>query len=121
MGFDLPRSPRSIRFDESVRAQPSPADEDLDTHVMQRGALTGLADTRPRERRLPVPHFRSKDEVLRQRVEPLSLPRRPKPLADDVPLGVWLVAAMLMGIASFHLAPQARAGFEVALRHLDAR
>ena len=68
---------------------------------------------------LPVPHFRSKAEVARQNHEPTVIVHAPK--GGSLPLGVWLFAAMIAGIVSFHFAPQARESVQAAVRAIDAR
>jgi hypothetical protein len=184
MAFDLPRSPRSLRFTGSVRAlaaaEPAPGalgrarpnaappsaersvpmaspksappavklttptrlttmrgpvasigDEDIDTLCLDRDALdiAQLPDARqgknlPTDAKpgpnLPVPHFRSKDEVARHNHEPTIIVRAQKG-GGSLPLGVWLFAAMIAGIVSFHFAPQAREGLQEAVRALDSR
>ena len=176
MAFDLPRSPRSLRFTGSVRAlskeeaaappktgnglgqarpkappppaarlttpsrlttmrgqTPSIGDDDLDTLCLDRDALdiAVLPDARLAKNlpplvkdgpNLPVPGFRSKDEVARHRQEPTIVVRtRNQGGGGSLPLGVWLFAALIAGIVSFHFAPQAREGLEHAVRALDAR
>jgi hypothetical protein len=185
MPFDLPRSPRSLRFTGEVRAVtkeeeakdkagalgqarpgaqsmsapppsaraapmvtppasrlttptrlttmrgpvPSIGDEEVDTLCLDRDALdiALLPDARHAKNlpvdikagpNLPVPHFRSKDEVAQHRREPVIV-RTPK--RGSLPLGIWLFAAMLAGIASFHFAPQARESLQEAVRALDSR
>lgn len=176
MAFDLPRSPRSLRFTGSVRAlskeeasappktanglgqarpkarppappgaglttpsrlttmrgqMPSIGDDDLDTLCLDRDALdiAVLPDARlakklpPRVKdgpNLPVPGFRSKAEVARHRQEP-TIVVRTRDGGGSLPLGVWLFAAMIAGIVSFHFAPKAREGFAEAVRALDSR
>ena len=176
MAFDLPRSPRSLRFTGSVRALskeeaaappktappktanglgqarpktppaarlttptrlttmrgplPSIDDEDLDTLCLDRDALDiavlpdarlakNLPPTAKDGPHLPVPGFRSKAEVAKHCQEPTVVVRAPR--GGSLPLGVWLFAAMIAGIVSFHFAPQAREGLEHAVRALDAR
>ena len=68
---------------------------------------------------LPVPHFRSKAEVAQQHQEPTVVVRQPR--GGGLPLGVWLFAAMIAGIVSFHFAPQARESVQEALRALASR
>jgi len=183
MAFDLPRSPRSLRFTGSVRALskeeavtppktappktappktanglgqarpktppppvarlttptrlttmrgplPSIDDEDLDTLCLDRDALDiavlpdarlakNLPPTAKDGPHLPVPGFRSKAEVAKHCQEPTVVVRAPR--GGSLPLGVWLFAAMIAGIVSFHFAPHAREGLEHAVRALDAR
>lgn len=192
MAFDLPRSPRSLRFTGSVRALakekgevPGPSalgrarpnagppvskrspplapparsvrgrslpvpianvttptrlttmrgqmasiDDDV-TECLDRDALdiAQLPDARqgkspPGDPRtgapnLPVPGFRSKAEVAQQHREPSVIV--PERRGGSLPLGVWLFAAMIAGIVSFHFAPQARDSFQEAIRALDSR
>jgi hypothetical protein len=66
---------------------------------------------------LPVPHFRSKEDVVQQAQATVVVARAPK--GAGLPLGVWLFAAMIAGIVSFHFAPRARESVEQALRTLD--
>ncbi len=193
MAFDLPRSPRSIRFTGSVRAisndeaEEAPApfalgrarpnagppiaqrslplaapprsmrgappvpvnrvttptrlttmrgslvsiDEDVITQCLDRDALeiAQLPDARrgkspPSDLRtgapnLPVPHFRSREEVAQHHHEP-TIVVRPSAKSGTLPLGVWLFAAMIAGVVSFHFAPQARESFQEALRAFDS-
>ncbi|HSO32191.1 MAG TPA: hypothetical protein VLT33_06745 [Labilithrix sp.] len=170
MAFDLPRSPRSLRFTGSVRALskeeaapahglgqarpkkgppppaarlttptrlttlrgplPSVGDEDVDTLCLDRDALDiavlpdarlakNLPPTAKDGPHLPVPGFRSKDEVAKHRQDPTVVVRAHK--GGSLPLGVWLFAAMIAGIVSFHFAPQAREGLQEAMRALDSR
>lgn len=193
MAFDLPRSPRSLRFTGSVRAlskeegevpgagalgrarpnagppvaqrslplqpptrgarrgappvpianvttptrlttmrgQVASLDEDCITECLDRDALdiAQLPDARqgkapPSDLRtgapnLPIPGFRSKEEVAQHNHEPSVIARPTK--GGTLPLGVWLFAAMIAGIVSFHFAPQARESFQEAVRALDSR
>ena len=109
---------------------PSIGDDDLDTLCLDRDALdiAVLPDARLAKNlpplakdgpNLPVPGFRSKDEVARHRQEPTIVVRAPR--GGSLPLGVWLFAAMIAGIVSFHFAPKAREGFAEAVRALDSR
>ena len=109
---------------------PSIGDEEVDTLCLDRDALdiALLPDARHAKNLPPVetkvgpnllvPHFRSKDEVAKHRREPVIV--RP-PKRSGLPLGLWLFAAMIAGIASFHFAPQARETFQQAVRAFDAQ
>ena len=106
-------------------------DDDLDTLCLDRDALdiAVFPDARlamnlpPRVKdgsNLPVPGFRSKAEVAKHGHEP-TIVVRTRDGGGSLPLGVWLFAAMIAGIVSFHFAPKAREGFAEAVRALDAR
>jgi hypothetical protein len=178
MAFDLPRSPRSLRFTGEVRAlakeeaapgalgrarpnAPPPSaersvpmppasqvttpsrlptvrgpvdsfdDEELDTLCLDRDAMdiALLPDARHAKNlpldvkagpNLPVPGFRSKQEVARHNHEPTVIVRAQKG-GGSLPLGVWLLTAMIAAVMSFHFAPQAREGLQEAVRALDSR
>ena len=61
---------------------------------------------------LPVPHFRS--AALAPHEQRTVIIRRPRDVS--LPLAVWIVAAVVAGFVSFHLAPQARASLQQAVR-----
>lgn len=67
---------------------------------------------------LPVPHFRSAAEARAHHREPTIIVKAPR--RGGLPLGAWLVAALLAGIVSYQLAPQAVASVAQAMRALDA-
>lgn len=67
---------------------------------------------------LPVPHFRSAAEAKQHHAEPTMIVQRDKG-ANAFPLGPWLFAAVIAGIVSFQLAPQARDSVAAAVRALD--
>lgn len=70
---------------------------------------------------LPVPHFRSAAEAQQHHGEPTMIVQRDKGSANAFPLGLWLFAAVIAGIVSFQLAPQARDSVAAAVRALDSR
>ncbi len=59
--------------------------------------------------------IRSRAELAVQRAQPTVIIQR---LSEEgsLPLWAWLVAALIAGIISFNLAPQAREGFLQAIR-----
>jgi hypothetical protein len=68
---------------------------------------------------LPVPHFRSAAEAKAHHAEPIIVVKAPK--GGSLPLGAWLIAAVIAGIVSYQLAPQAVESVAQAVRSLDAR
>ena len=117
---------------DAVRSgQIASIDEECITQCLDRDALdiAQLPDARqgkspPSDLRtgapnLPIPGFRSKEEVAQHNHEPSIFVRQPR--GGALPLGVWLFAAMIAGIVSFHVAPQARESFQEAIRALDTR
>ena len=69
---------------------------------------------------LPVPHFRSAEAVKQHHAEPTTRVPRQQP-GGSLPLGMWLFAALIAGIVSYQVAPQALATVAEAVRALDSR
>jgi hypothetical protein len=67
---------------------------------------------------LPVPHFRSRAQVVPQSPPRAVVVRRP-PKRVGVPVGIWLFAGLIAGLVAFRLAPRAKASVEQAVRHLE--
>lgn len=120
-----PATPQRV---ENVRIEmASVVDENIDTLFLDREELDrtlmpgGQAKSPPASRgaNLPVPHFRSKEELAHYRRAPTMIVREPN--GRNLTLGAWLVAAVAAGIVSFYLAPQARASVEQAVRSSSAR
>lgn len=101
-------------------------DEDLLTQAIDRDEIkAALFPIARRENasqpapNLPVPHFRSAAEARAHHAEPAIIVKTPK--GGNLPLGVWLMAALLGGIVSYQLAPQAVATVAQAVHARDAR
>jgi hypothetical protein len=101
-------------------------DEDLLTQSIDRDAIdAALFPIARRENasqpapNLPVPHFRSAAEAKAHHREPAIIVKAPK--GGSFPLGAWLLAALLAGIVSYQLAPQAVQSVAQAVRALDSR
>jgi hypothetical protein len=69
---------------------------------------------------LPVPHFRSAAEAKAHHAEPATIVVKAAK-GGSLPLGAWLMAALIAGIVSYQLAPQAVESVAQAVRSLDAR
>jgi hypothetical protein len=68
---------------------------------------------------LPVPHFRSAEAVKQHHAEPtVHVPRQQA--GGSLPLGMWLFAALVAGIVSYQVAPQALATVAEAVRARSA-
>lgn len=96
-------------------------EEDINTQSLDREAI--IAALFPIARRdkgtqpapnLPVPHFRSAAEAQAQHA--LAVIVRPAPTGGALPLAVWLVTALIAGIVSFNVAPQAVESVSQAVR-----
>jgi hypothetical protein len=150
MAFDLPRSPRSLRFTGEVRSLSSSGvdtptrmklpsldddddDDDRETLCMDRDALDValLPDARLAKPhafaaentlgpQLPVPGFRSRDDVFRQEQAALYAPKQAR-VSGPFTLGVWLIASLLLAIVSFFAAPVARDTVHAALHTSASR
>lgn len=105
-------------------------DDDVDTLWLDRAALdiAVLPDARHAKNltpaakegpQLPVAGFHPRGEAARHDQGTTFVVRRPR--GGGLPLGVWLLAAVIAAIVSFHFAPQAREGLGHAVRALDAR
>jgi hypothetical protein len=94
----------------------------LDRDELAASLLPDARAARPASARatptLPVPHFRSRAQVVPQSPPcAVVVPRPPKSVG--VPVGIWLFAALIAGLIAFQLAPRAKAGVEQAVRHLE--
>jgi hypothetical protein len=110
----------------TMRGQVASMDEDIVTEALDRDALdAALFPVAKRESaakpspNLPVPHFRSVEEAKAHHATPVIIAT--KPAGGSLPLGVWLMAALVLGILSFNFAPDARSSLEEAVRALDSR
>jgi hypothetical protein len=109
----------------TVRGQLASMDEDLVTAAISKeeldAALFPIAK-RPNGAapapNLPVPCFRSAEEVLRAQATPPVIIAPPK--GGSLPLGVWIAIAVIAGIVSFNFAPQARESVAQAMHALDS-
>ena len=119
-GIDTPTRMRTVRGDGVRRPMPSIGgdDDNLDTLCMDRDALdiALLPDARLGKPQLivhtpgphlPVPGFRSLDDVVRQQHAALNAPRATRP-SGPFALGVWLIASLAVAVVSFFVAPLAR-------------
>lgn len=75
---------------------------------------------RPKPAVAGIPSFRSADDLRVGQDARTVIVRRPSARAG-LPLAVWLVAALLAGIASYHVTPGAVDGVAHAVRALDRR
>lgn len=91
--------------------------EELDRTLMPGGLLKPPSSLRGPY--LPVPHFRSKQDLARHGRAPVFVATPPN--GRNLTLGAWLVAAVAAGIVSFYLAPQARASVQEAVRSSSSR
>ena len=90
--------------------------EELDRTLMPGGLRKPPSSLRPY---LPVPHFRSKEDLARYGRAPVFVATPSN--GRNLTLGAWLVAAVAAGIVSFYLAPQARASVQEAVRSSSSR
>lgn len=108
-----------VSIDEEAEVNTQSLDRD-EIHA----ALFPIARRAPASRpapNLPVPHFRSAAAVRAHHVEPTIIVRRAAPEPTTLPLGLWLIAAMIAAIVSYHFAPQAMGDVAEAVRALSAR
>ncbi len=110
----------------TARGHLASMDEDLVTEALDRDEINAaLFPIARRENasqpapNLPVPNFRSAEEAKAHHAEPKIIHK--KPTGGTLPLGVWLMAALVAGIVSFQLAPQAAETVSGALRALESR
>lgn len=99
-------------------------DDDPPTEALDRDTLrASLFPVAPVARRahaaplasLPVPHFRSAAEARAHHATPTIIVRE-RSSAGGLPLSVWLIAALISGIVSYQVAPQAVASLTHAVR-----
>jgi hypothetical protein len=96
----------------TARGQLVSIDEDLLTQSLDRDEIdAALFPIARRENasqpapNLPVPHFRSAAEAKAHHAEPAIILKAAT--GGSLPLGAWLIAALIAGIVSYQLAPQA--------------
>ncbi len=71
---------------------------------------------------LPVPHFRSAAQARAQHAPAANvIARASTSSAGSLPLSVWLIAALISGIVSYQVAPQAAASISQAVRGSEPR
>jgi hypothetical protein len=105
----------------TARGQLASMDDDQLTEALDRDIIN--ASLFPVARRanagvplnLPVPHFRSAAEARAQHATPKIVVAKPSG-SGGVPLSVWLIAALISGIVSYQVAPQAVASLTQAVR-----
>jgi hypothetical protein len=109
----------------TTRGQLASMDEDLLTEALDRDEID--AALFPVARRanaslpapnLPVPHFRSAAEAKAHHAEPAIIVRK-QPQGGNLPLGMWLMAALAAGIVAYQLAPQAAASVSELVRSYE--
>lgn len=105
----------------TVRGQLASMDEDQLTEALDRDIINAaLFPVARRENagagplNLPVPHFRSAAEARAHHAPPPKIV--PKRSNAGLPLSVWLIAALISGIVSYQVAPQAVASLTGAVR-----
>jgi hypothetical protein len=111
----------------TVRGQLASMDDDQLTEALDRDIIdAALFPVARRENaaaaplNLPVPHFRSAAEARAHHAQPAVIVSR-RPSSGGLPLSVWLIAALISGIVSYQLAPQAAASFTQAVRGNESR
>lgn len=111
----------------TMRGQLASMDDDQPTEALDRDLIN--ASLFPLARRdnagvaplnLPVPHFRSAAEARAHHAPPPVIVRRPQ-AGGGLPLSVWLIAALISGIVSYQVAPQAVATLTQAVRGPEPR
>lgn len=115
-----PTAERSVPVPSPVPEAVDEIPDDVVTLAFDRDAVdravlpdARIATDQPPPSSLPIPHFRSTLDHARNNATPGMIRRRPNELR--LPIGVWLVAALLAGFVSFYAAPQVRA----TLSHAD--
>jgi hypothetical protein len=106
----------------TVRGQLASMDDDQLTEALDRDIINAaLFPVARREKaaagplNLPVPHFRSAAEARAHHAPPaVIVPKRSN--AGGLPLSVWLIAALISGIVSYQVAPQAVASLTEVVR-----
>ena len=101
---------------DMINASPFPVTRRADAR-----AGTAPFDSHPQLARgpsLPVPHFRSAAEARAHHATPtIVVPSRSS--SGGLPLSVWLIAALISGIVSYQVAPQAVATLTHAVRSAE--
>jgi len=111
----------------TARGQVASMDDDQLTEALDRDIINAaLFPVARRENaaaaplNLPVPHFRSAAEARAHHAVPtIVLAKRSN--AGGLPLSVWLIAALISGIVSYQVAPQAVASLNQAVRGTESR
>ncbi len=105
----------------TARGQLASMDDDPPTEALDRDMIHASLFPVPRRAdaaaplNLPVPHFRSAAEARAHHATPtIVVPRRSS--SGGLPLSVWLIAALISGIVSYQVAPQALASLTQAVR-----
>jgi hypothetical protein len=118
-----PPSPKPLPI---VRGQLASVDDEIMTQALDRDAINAALFPVARRKNassptpnLPVPHFRSAAEARAHHAEPAIIVKTRK--GGALPFSVWVIAALLAGIVSYQLAPQAMGGVAEAVRVLEAR
>jgi hypothetical protein len=110
----------------TARGQLASMDDDPPTEALDRDIIN--ASLFPVARRpnahaaplnLPVPHFRSEAEARAHHATPTIVIAK-RPSSGGLPLSVWLMAALIAGIVSYQVAPQAVASLTQAVRSSTA-
>ncbi len=109
----------------TMRGQLASMDEDILTEALDRNEIdAALFPIARRENashpapNLPVPHFRSAAEAKAHHAEPTIIVAK-QPKGGSLPMGMWLMAALVAGIVSYQLAPQAAASFSQIVRSYE--
>jgi hypothetical protein len=106
----------------TARGQLTSMDDDQLTEALDRDIINASlfpvarrANAHAAPLNLPVPHFRSAAEARAHHATPtIVVPKRSS--SGGLPLSVWLIAALISGIVSYQLAPQAVASLTQAVR-----
>jgi hypothetical protein len=111
----------------TVRGQLASMDDDAMTEALDRDLLDAAlfpvarrANAGAAPLNLPVPHFRSAAEARAHHAPPALIVAR-RASSGGLPLSVWLIAALVSGIVSYQVAPQAAASLTQAVRGTDGR
>ena len=111
----------------TMRGQLASMDDDQPTEALDRDLINAaLFPVARRENaavaplNLPVPHFRSAAEARAHHAPPTIIIKRPH-AGGGLPLSVWLIAALISGIVSYQVAPQAVASLTHAVRFAEPR
>jgi hypothetical protein len=107
----------------TVRGQLASMDDDQLTEALDRDIINAaLFPVARRENagvaplNLPVPHFRSAAEARAHHAPPTIVIAKRSHGGGGLPLSVWLIAALISGIVSYQVAPQAVASLTQAVR-----
>lgn len=78
----------------------------IEREAIERERARLAADQRAAMSARPVPHFRRPGQAP---LEPTVLKRPPPPPKQGVPIAAWVLVAVIMGVVSFHVTPNAYA------------